>query len=86
MVYRTEAVEQQLVRLRSSPLFSHSRRYPIFLDYVVRKKLNGQGDELKERTVGIEAFGSSVRLRSECGPSRSRDRWRGPKAVGTVLL
>ncbi|ADW70842.1 hypothetical protein [Granulicella tundricola] len=53
----SEVVEQQLGRLRSSPLFSHSRRYPTFLDYVVRKMLNGQGDELKERTVGIEAFG-----------------------------
>jgi hypothetical protein len=52
-----EVVEKQLHRLRSSPLFSHSRRYPIFLDYVVRKTLNGQSDELKERTVGIEAFG-----------------------------
>ncbi len=50
-------MEKQLGRLRSSPLFSHSRRYPLFLDYVVRKTLNGQGDELKERIVGIEAFG-----------------------------
>ncbi len=53
----SEIVEKQLGRLRSSPLFSHSRRYPIFLDYVVRKTLSGQGDELKERIVGIEAFG-----------------------------
>ncbi len=53
----SDVVEKQLGRLRSSPLFSHSRRYPIFLDYVVRKTLSGQGDKLKERTVGIEAFG-----------------------------
>ncbi len=53
----SEVVEKQLGRLRSSPLFSHSRRYPIFLDYVVRKTLSGQSDELKERIVGIEAFG-----------------------------
>jgi hypothetical protein len=52
-----ESVEQQLSRLRSSPLFSHSRRYPIFLDYVVRKTLDGHSDQLKERTVGVEAFG-----------------------------
>lgn len=52
-----DLVEQQLNRLRSSPLFSHSRRYPLFLDYVVRKTLDGHMDELKERTVGIEAFG-----------------------------
>ncbi|WP_263375474.1 hypothetical protein [Granulicella aggregans] len=52
-----ESVERQLSRLRNSPLFSHSRRYPIFLDYVVRKTLDGHGDQLKERTVGVEAFG-----------------------------
>ena len=52
-----ELVEEQLRRIQSSPLFSHSRRYPSFLDYVVRKTLDGQGSELKERTVGIEAFG-----------------------------
>lgn len=52
-----ENVEEQLARLRRSPLFSHSRRYPIFLDYVVRKTLDGQSELLKERTVGVEAFG-----------------------------
>jgi hypothetical protein len=52
-----EAVEKQLHRLRRSTLFSHSRRYPTFLEYVVRKTLEGRGDELKERTVGVEAFG-----------------------------
>ena len=52
-----ELIERQLGRLCGSPLFSHSRRYPLFLDYVVRKTLNGHGDELKERIVGVEAFG-----------------------------
>ncbi len=52
-----EAVEKQLDRLRSSPLFSHSRRYPTFLDYVVRKTLSGHSDDLKERLVGVQAFG-----------------------------
>jgi len=52
-------IEEQLKRIQGSPLFSHSRRYPSFLDYVVRKTLEGLEDELKERTVGIEAFGRS---------------------------
>jgi hypothetical protein len=52
-----ELIEEQLQRLRNSPLFSHSRRYPIFLDYVVRKTLDGHQHELKERTVGVEALG-----------------------------
>jgi hypothetical protein len=50
-------IEEQLRRIQASPLFSHSRRYPGFLDFVVRKTLEGQEDELKERTVGVEAFG-----------------------------
>jgi len=52
-----ENIEEQLQRIQSSPLFSHSRRYPSFLDFVVRKTLEGREDELKERTIGIEAFG-----------------------------
>lgn len=53
----TETVEEQLLRLGSSPLFSNSRRYPQFLNYVVRKTLDGHSDELKERIVGVEVFG-----------------------------
>ncbi len=52
-------VEQQLLRIQSSPHFSHSRRYPSFLSYVVHKTLTGCQDDLKERTIGVEAFGRS---------------------------
>ncbi len=50
-------IEQQLARIESSPLFSHSRRYPNFLNYVVRKALEGRREDLKERTIGTEVFG-----------------------------
>jgi hypothetical protein len=50
-------IETQLQRIKDSPLFSHGRRCSSFLDYVVHKTLEGQQDELKERLVGIEAFG-----------------------------
>ena len=50
-------IETQLRLIQDSPLFSHSRRCSSFLDYVVRKTLEGQQDELKERLVGVEAFG-----------------------------
>jgi hypothetical protein len=53
----TDAIEEQLERIQSSPHFSHSRRYPTFLSYVVHKTLKGQQIELKERTIGVEAFG-----------------------------
>ncbi|MGD0832284.1 MAG: hypothetical protein ABR907_15200 [Terracidiphilus sp.] len=52
-----EVIKSQLKRIQSSPHFSHSRRYPNFLNYVVLKTLDGQQDQLKERTIGIEAFG-----------------------------
>jgi hypothetical protein len=52
-----DAIEEQLERIQSSPPFSHSRRYPKFLSYVVHKAINGQHDDLKERTIGVEAFG-----------------------------
>src|SRR5579872_958187 len=54
-----ELIKEQLVRLRTSPQFTHSRRYPVFLDYVVLKTISGHPDDLKERTIGIEAFGRS---------------------------
>jgi hypothetical protein len=51
------AATEQLERLLANPYFSHSRRFPSFLRYVVGKTLAGQEDDLKERTLGIEIFG-----------------------------
>jgi hypothetical protein len=54
------AVEAQLERLLANPYFSHSRRFPSFLRYVVQKTLAGNSEHLKERTLGIEIFGKHV--------------------------
>src|ERR1700739_962218 len=51
------AVEAQLERLLANSFFSHSRRFPAFLRYVVDKTLAGDTEHLKERTLGIEIFG-----------------------------
>ena len=51
------AVQQQLERLLSTPLFNSSKRYPSFLKFVVSRALAGQNDQLKERILGIEIFG-----------------------------
>ena len=51
------AVEQQVERLLQNSHFSHSRRFPTFLRFVVRHSLAGQTDMVKERTLGIEIFG-----------------------------
>ncbi len=50
----------QLERLLATPYFSHSRRFPAFLRYIVRATVDGQADLLKERTIGIEIFGKGA--------------------------
>jgi hypothetical protein len=51
------AVREQLKRLLTHPLFTNSKRYPVLLAYTVEQTLLGNAGELKERTIGIEAFG-----------------------------
>ncbi len=52
-----EAVRDELDRLLASSFFSHSRRFPNFLRFVVEHTLAGDIDNIKERTLGIEIFG-----------------------------
>jgi hypothetical protein len=51
------AVQAQLRRLLSHALFTNSKRYPVLLAYIVEQTLAGRASELKERTIGVEAFG-----------------------------
>jgi hypothetical protein len=51
------AIRNQLNRLLAHPLFTHSKRYPVLLEYIVDKTLLGHSADLKERTIGVEAFG-----------------------------
>jgi hypothetical protein len=51
------AVVQQLERLLQNPHFHKSKRFPVFLKFVVGEALAGRGDSLKERTLGVEVFG-----------------------------
>jgi hypothetical protein len=52
-----EAVVQQLERLLENPHFHKSKRFPVFLRFVVTEVLAGRADRLKERTIGVEVFG-----------------------------
>jgi hypothetical protein len=54
------AANEQLERLLANPYFSHSRRFPSFLRFIVTHTLSGRTDLLKERTLGIEVFGKSA--------------------------
>jgi hypothetical protein len=50
-------VREQLNRLLAHTLFSNSKRYPVLLAYIVEQTLLGNASYLKERTIGVEAFG-----------------------------
>jgi hypothetical protein len=54
------AANEQLERLLANPYFSHSRRFPSFLRFIVSQTLSGRTDLLKERTVGVEVFGKDA--------------------------
>src|SRR5580692_6467946 len=50
-------IREQLRRLLAHSLFTNSKRYPVLLAYTVEQTLDGNADQLKERTIGVEAFG-----------------------------
>ena len=54
-----EAIRAQLNLLLAHPLFMNSKRYPVLLAYTVEQTLLGNATDLKERTIGVEAFGRS---------------------------
>jgi hypothetical protein len=51
------AIRIQLERLLAHPLFTNSKRYPALLSYAVEQTLLGNAAALKERVIGVEAFG-----------------------------
>src|SRR5271170_7634929 len=63
-----EAVREQLARLLASSYFSHSKRFPTFLGFVVEQTLGGQAANLKERTLGIEIFGRDANYDTASDP------------------
>ncbi len=54
------AINEQLERLLASSYFSHSKRFPNFLRFVVEQTLAGDANDIKERTLGIEIFGKDA--------------------------
>jgi hypothetical protein len=51
-----QAVLRELNAILNSPVFHPSRRGQQFLSYVVRHRLEGNQDRLKERTIGVDLF------------------------------
>jgi len=54
--FEREEVRKHLLNILESPAFQNSKRYASVLRYVVDQTLEGHGDRLKERTIGIEVF------------------------------
>src|SRR5581483_1889414 len=54
------AILAQLDRLLRNSHFHKSKRFPVFLRFVVTEALAGRSDQLKERTLGIEVFGKDA--------------------------
>ena len=51
-----ESVLRELNSILNSPIFQPSKRGQQFLSYVVRHRLDGNHDRLKERTIGVDLF------------------------------
>ena len=62
------AIREQLDRVLASSHFSHSKRYPAFLRYIVEETLGGRTDDVKERTIGIEIFHRSADYETNTDP------------------
>src|SRR5271155_3232 len=63
-----DAARQQLARLLASSYFSHSKRFPTFLGFVVEQTLVGGAANIKERTLGIEIFGRDANYDTSSDP------------------
>jgi hypothetical protein len=50
------SILQELEAIQTSPYFQTSKRCKQFLSYVVRHRLEGNHERLKERTIGVELF------------------------------
>jgi len=53
---RDEPIREQLERILASPVFRNSKRYAAVLRYIVERTLEGSGEQLKERTIGVDVF------------------------------
>jgi len=63
-----DAVRTQLERMLANPLFKNSKRYPNLLRYIVEQTLEGEQEELRERTLGVEVFGREPNYDTNADP------------------
>ena len=81
-----EVVREQLERLVAHPLFVNSKRYPVLLTHVVEQAIRGNTGGLKERTIGVDAFGREPDYDVALDPVVRTTAAEGPEAPVPVLL
>jgi hypothetical protein len=63
-----DAIQEQLERLLAHPAFKSSKRCITLLRYVVEQNLSGEGEALKERTLGVAVFGRLAEYDTNADP------------------
>ena len=51
-----EAVRRQMNRMLETSHFKNSRRYPALFRFIIEEALEGRGEYLKERLIGVQVF------------------------------
>src|ERR1039458_9636620 len=67
-----DAILEQLERLLAYPAFKSSKRCLTLLRYVVEHNLSGEGEPLKERTLGMAVFGRPAEYDTNADRSEER--------------
>jgi hypothetical protein len=92
----TSAILGELESILSSPAFSGSKRCHEFLEFIVRRSLAGDRENLTERFIGVELFGRAVdyetatdaivRVRANDLRRRLAQYYSGPNTASAVTI
>jgi len=63
-----DAIRSQMERMLADPLFKNSKRYPALLRHIVEQTLQGEQEDLRERTLGVEVFGREPNYDTNADP------------------
>lgn len=64
----SESIRAELARVLASATFAQSEQLKQFLRYVVERRIDGRGDDIKEYRVGVEVFGRDERYDPRVDP------------------
>ena len=91
----TQLIEQQLMKIIASSYFKSAKQLELFLKYVIRKTLMGQGEQIKQYTIAIEGLGlgpdfdahGNPLIRIIAGRVREKlDKYYKSEGIGDTLI